>query len=145
MLLEGWRVLRPGGWLAVFDGDYATATVATGPNDPLDRCIEALREGFVHDPWLVRRLPMLLRGAGFAVQPMCSYGYVEAPIGEYMITWIYRGARLLQQAGQLNEAAASTLCEEARRRNRTHRWFGHIAFASVVASKPAIEKSLLGG
>jgi Methyltransferase domain len=28
------RVLRPGGWLAVFDGDYATTTVSVGPADP---------------------------------------------------------------------------------------------------------------
>lgn len=39
---EAARVLRPGGWLAVFDGDYATATVAVvGPTDPLQACADA--------------------------------------------------------------------------------------------------------
>jgi ubiquinone/menaquinone biosynthesis C-methylase UbiE len=30
-LREAARVLRPNGWLAVFDGDYATTTVAVTP------------------------------------------------------------------------------------------------------------------
>ena len=34
-LAEAFRVLRPTGWLAVFDGDRATATVAHGDHDPL--------------------------------------------------------------------------------------------------------------
>lgn len=49
LLEEAFRVLRPGGWLAVFDGDYATATVATGNFDPLESCMNAFRAGFVHD------------------------------------------------------------------------------------------------
>jgi ubiquinone/menaquinone biosynthesis C-methylase UbiE len=37
-LREARRVLRPDGWLAVFDGDYATTTVAIAPADPLQAC-----------------------------------------------------------------------------------------------------------
>ena len=36
ILHEAVRVLRPGGCLAVFDGDYATGTLATGAGDPLE-------------------------------------------------------------------------------------------------------------
>jgi SAM-dependent methyltransferase len=63
-LAEARRVLRLGGQLAVFDGDYVTTTVATGPADPLQPCVEAAVNWLVHDPWLVRRLGSLLRAAG---------------------------------------------------------------------------------
>jgi SAM-dependent methyltransferase len=67
-LAEVWRVMPPGGWLAVFDGDYATTTVALGDHDPLQPCVDAMVANSVNDRWLVRRLPELTVGAGFAVE-----------------------------------------------------------------------------
>jgi ubiquinone/menaquinone biosynthesis C-methylase UbiE len=137
LVAEAVRVLRGGGWVAAFDGDYATATVATRGHDPLEACVQAFRESFVHDPWLVRRLPQLLRDAGVDVMPMRSHGYVEAPEGAYMLTWVDRGADALVRAGRIGGEAAGALSAEARRRSEEGVWFGHIAFASVVGRKPA--------
>src|SRR5262252_8984846 len=47
-LHEALRVLRPGGELAVFDGDYATTTFATGDHDPLQSCADAAVAALVH-------------------------------------------------------------------------------------------------
>ncbi len=137
LVAEAFRVLRPNGWLAVFDGDYATATVATGDFDPLETCIDAFRDGFVHDQWLVRRLPALIQSGGFDVKPMRSHGYVEAGEGAYLLTWVDRGAEVLLQAGRIGEEEAEALKAEARRRSENKQWFGHIAFASILARKPA--------
>ena len=76
-LAEAQRVLRPGGWLAVFDGDYATMTLALGDADPLQACAEAIMAGIVHDRWLVRRLPALVRSCGFEVATFRSFGYIQ--------------------------------------------------------------------
>ena len=136
LLAEAFRVLRRGGWLAVFDGDYATATVAVSAGDRLEECVHAFREAFVHDSWIVRRLPQLLRQAGFEPMPTRSHGYVEAPESGYMLTWIDRGAEALLQAGRLDRNAAEALKAEARKRSADGKWFGHIAFASVLGRKP---------
>jgi len=137
LLSEAKRVLSMNGWLAIFDGDYATATVSTAHDDPLSVCIEAFRSGFVHDPWLVRRLPSLVAATGLRVMPMRSHGYVEAPEGGYMLTWIDRGADVLLQSGRIGKDVADALKAEARRRSEAKAWFGHIAFASVLAHKAA--------
>lgn len=137
LVAEAFRVLRPRGWLAAFDGDYATATVATGDRDPLEACVDAFRQSFVNDPWLVRGLPRLIHAGGFEVMPMRSHGYVEAPEGAYMLTWIDRGADVLVQAGRIGTETAEALKAEARRRSAARAWFGHIAFASVLGRKPA--------
>jgi SAM-dependent methyltransferase len=137
LLSEAERVLRIRGWLAIFDGDYANATVSTAGDDPLKVCVDAFRSGFVHDPWLVRRLPSLVTATGLRALPMKSHGYVEAPEGGYMLSWIDRGADVLHQAGRIGKETADALKGEARRRSEAKAWFGHIAFASVLARKAA--------
>ena len=137
LIAEAFRVLRPTGWFAVFDGDYATATVAINEFDPLQACIGAFRTNFVNDPWLIRRLPQLVRTGGFELVSVQSHGYAEAPSGGYMLTWIDRGADVLVQNGCIGKQAADALKAEAQRRSAEMTWFGHIAFASVIARKPA--------
>ena len=136
LIAEAFRVLRPRGWLAVFHGDDATATVSLAEHDPLESCVHAFRTNFVHDPWIVRRLPRLLQVAGFEVQPMRSHGYLEAQEAGYMLTWIDRGADVLLQAGQIGAETSEALKVEARRREAMKSWFGHIAFASILGRKP---------
>jgi ubiquinone/menaquinone biosynthesis C-methylase UbiE len=135
LVAEAFRVLRPQGWLAVYDGDYATATVAAGDFDPLEACVHAFRANFIHDPWIVRRLPQLLQTNGFEVMSMQSHGYVEPSESAYMLTWIDRGADTLLQAGRIGQETAEALKAEARRRSAAKSWFGHIAFASVLSRK----------
>jgi SAM-dependent methyltransferase len=137
-LREAVRVLRPRGSLLVFEGDYATATVATAAGDPLNVCADAFREQFVHDPWLVRRLPALVRAAGLDVGRVRSHGYVEAGAPGFMLaTWVDLGADALVAAGRIGADAAGALKAEARRRVATGEYFGHIACVSLVARKPA--------
>ena len=135
-LTEAHRVLRPGGVLAAFDGDYATPTCALGDADPLQACIDASVEFLVHDRWLARRLPALATAAGFAVEDERSHGYVEAPTARpYFLALVDRGADLLVHAGRAGPELAAALKAEARRRSEAGTFFGHIAYASVIARR----------
>jgi SAM-dependent methyltransferase len=134
---EAFRVLRPGGCLAVFDGDYVTTTVALDEHDPLQACADAMIAGSVHDRWLMRRLPPLLRAHGFEVLQFRSHGYAE-PLGTgYMLTVVDRGAEMLQAAGRLGAETAAALKAEARRRAEAGTFFGHIVYVDVIARRPA--------
>jgi ubiquinone/menaquinone biosynthesis C-methylase UbiE len=135
-LAEALRVLRPGGSLAIFDGDYATTSVAIGNFDPLQCCADAAMDGLVHDRWLVRKLPVMLRTAGFEAPQSRSYGYTSLPDPSYMFTLVDRGADLLLGAGRIGPAMADALKAEARRRAEADRFYGLIAFSSTVARKP---------
>jgi ubiquinone/menaquinone biosynthesis C-methylase UbiE len=133
---EAFRVLRPLGSMAAFDGDYATPTVALGEDDPLQACVETTFANSVTDRYLVRRLPGLMRSSGFVDVRVRSHGFVETE-GGYMLTVIDRGADFLQSFGQIGEEMAETLKAEARQRVAAGRFFGHVAYGSLIARKPA--------
>jgi len=134
---EAHRVLRPGGWVAAFDGDYVTTTVAGGEHDPLEACAKAAIAGLVHDRWLVRKLPALLAQAGFHVVSSQSHGYVQMEADGYMGTVVGRGADMLATQGMIGQHLADALKAECARRAQEGRFFGHIAYGSVIARRPA--------
>lgn len=132
-LREARRVLRPGGWLAVFDGDYPTTTVAIDAFDPLQSAVDTMVANFVHNPWLTRRLKKTLESIGFAVVSVRSHGYLQTTEPTYMLTIIDRGADLMASAGSIGLDQAEALKSEARRRVQSGEFFGHISFVSAIA------------
>jgi len=135
MLAEAHRVLRPGGSLALFEGDNSTASVAIGNCDPLQACVDAAVEALVHDRWIVRRISHLVQAAGFTVHSFRGHSYIDTE-ASYMMTLVDRGADFLVAWGRIGAELASELKTEARRRCDRSVFFGHISYASLVAQRP---------
>jgi ubiquinone/menaquinone biosynthesis C-methylase UbiE len=137
LLAEVFRVVRPQGSVAIGEGDFSTMTVAIRAHDPLQTCAESLVEHFVHDPWLVHRLSALVRAAGFEVAPVRSYGLVETLAPQLSPQWVERGADALVADGRLSADLATALKAEAAQRVAAGTWFGFMAYASLIARRPA--------
>jgi hypothetical protein len=54
-----------------------------------------------------------------------------------MLTVVERGADMLRAFGQIGDETAAALKAEARRRVEAKTFFGHIAYGSLIARKPA--------
>jgi hypothetical protein len=134
-LAEAYRVLRVNGHLVVFDGDYATITVATSEYDPLQTCIESFKASFLRDPWFIRRLSPLVQEAGFAVQHFQSYGYAEWAEPDYMLTLIDRGVEAMVTSRHIGTELGEALITESRRRAASGSFVGHIAYVNLIAQK----------
>ena len=135
-LTEVHRVLRPGGYLLIYDGDYATTTVALHDHDPLQTCVHAAITKLVHDPWLIRRLPALVTAAGLRPGQMHGHSYLELDNPTYIPTLVEVGADHLTATGAITAITATALKNEANDRATNNRFFGHIAYASMLAIRP---------
>src|SRR5262245_25125740 len=129
-LAEAFRVLRPGGTVAICDGDYSTISVANGEWDPLQTCIEATKIAFIHDLWLTRHVPGLLRSAGFPSFQTRSHGYLQISQADYMLSLIDRGTEHLSSSKRIGAELCASLKAEARRRVAAGEFFGFIGFVS---------------
>ena len=127
--------MQPDGGLTVFEGDYTTTSVAISEFDPLQPLVEAMVASFVHNPWLTRRIPKTLAAAGFGVQSLRGFGFVQTSDRAYMLTIVDRGAELLAAKGSPTAQSAEALRSEARRRVRDGEFFGHMFFVSAFVRK----------
>jgi ubiquinone/menaquinone biosynthesis C-methylase UbiE len=79
------RVTRPGGWVAIFDGDYASLTF--GSSDPgLGEAMEAAVQSIImSSPRVMRELPRLLPQAGLRLTATQAHVYAEAGSSRFML------------------------------------------------------------
>jgi hypothetical protein len=91
----------------------------------------------VNDRWMMRRASGLVSACGFEAIRFRSYGFAETTGSAYMLSVVDRGADMLLASGRIGDGLASALKAEARRRAEAGTFFGHIAYASLTARKPA--------
>jgi len=135
-LQEAFRVLKPGGKLAIFDGDYATITVALFEGDPLQSAISAVHRNLVAAPYIMRRLPAMTRQAGFEVLSIEPHGFVQTTSPDYNLSIISRGTNAAVAAGEIGAELAESYQNEVSKRAADGTFYGAILFMSLIAEKP---------
>jgi ubiquinone/menaquinone biosynthesis C-methylase UbiE len=98
---EAARVVRPGGWVAIFDGDYASWTF--GGSDPeLGKAMdEAIIATVVSKPRVMREMPRLMRDAGLERTETIGYIYADVGKGSFFPSAAEAYAPLVVRAGNL--------------------------------------------
>lgn len=135
-LKEAYRVLKPGGTLAIFDGDYATNTVAQFDGDPLQAAMETTQRNLIHDLHIMRRLPQLMSRLGFQTPQTKAYGFVQTDKPDYMLSLMARGTDAGLAAGEMGSELAEAFQIEARRRVAQGTFYGAILFVCATTQKP---------
>lgn len=148
VLLETLRVARPGGIVAVFDGDYASLTFAH-PDSGLARRVEdALLEVFVNNPRIMRDLPRLLRQVGLELIEATAHVYADIGRGGFFGNMAETYGAILADAGILPEAEIEGWRVEQARAMADGIFFGasnyyaYLMRRSSVPDRPVNSKAL---
>jgi SAM-dependent methyltransferase len=134
-ITEAARILKPGGVLAICDGDYDTATAAIADFDPLDTLVKFLIRENVTNLHIMRGIGPLLQAAGFSLGRTQAHGYVAEGDATYFLTVIDRAADTMGERGLLNPRTVAALKAEARDRVDRKAFFGFMSYISVIAYK----------
>ena len=133
VLKELHRVVRPGGMVGIFDGDYASLTF--GSADPAQGKTddETIIDAIVTNPRVMRQMPELLREA--RLELVASFAYVVADVGkaDFWASAVQSFVRLLPKAGAMSDAAARTWADGMTRRSEEGIFFGASNYYSFVA------------
>jgi ubiquinone/menaquinone biosynthesis C-methylase UbiE len=136
VLREARRLVRPGGTVAVFDGDYASLTFAY-PDHALAKTIEAkLIQLIVANPRIMRDLPRLLREAGLELLEADGTLYANIGSSRFWVGAAESYGVLLARSGLLSQALVDDWRAFQARSAADNTFFGASNYYTYLTRRP---------
>jgi SAM-dependent methyltransferase len=133
---EAARVVKPGGMVALFDGDYASWT--HGCSDP--ELGKAMEDGIiatvVSHPRVMRDMPRLLHEAGLELVETMPHVYAEVGTGVFFLGAAEAYGPLVAQAGLIAQERVDVWLTEQRRSAEDGTFFGASNYYAYLARRP---------
>jgi ubiquinone/menaquinone biosynthesis C-methylase UbiE len=132
---EAARLVRPGGMIGIFDGDYASLTFGHADAVQGKAYDEAIISGVVTSPRVMRQMPRLFRAAGLKL--VASFPYILAEVGkaDFWVPAIESFRRLLPKSGVMTESEAESWAESIFRDSSDGVFFGASNYYGYVARR----------
>ncbi len=136
VLKEAGRLVKPGGLIAVFDGDYASMTFAL--DDPVQskRHDEALIKAIVTSPRVMRQMPRLIQQASLEMVRTFPYIMAEVGKGDFWLSAIDSFEKLAPKSGAMTEAEATSWANALHEAADKGVFFGASNYYTYIARRP---------
>ena len=137
VLKEAARVVKPGGLIGLFDGDYASITFALADPEQGKHFDEKLISAIVTSPYVMRMMPRLIREA--RLEMLQSFSYIMAEVGraDFWLSAIESFRRLAPQSGAMTEEEAEGWIASLKQAADEGVFFGSSNFYTYIARRPA--------
>lgn len=132
---EAARVLKVGGMIGIFDGDYASLTF--GHADPVKGQYydEALVDALVTNPRVMRQMPRLLQAAGLELVTSFSYVLSEVGRANFWSSAIKAYRKLIPKAEVMTEDEADAWAASLAKDSEEGIFFGASNYYGYVARR----------
>jgi SAM-dependent methyltransferase len=137
VLREARRVVRPGGTIAVFDGDYASLTFAYPPEALAKMVEEKLMQLIVANPRIMRDMPHLLSEAGLELVEADGALYADIGSGRFWPAAAETYGALLARSDLLPEAVLADWRDHQARSAAANTFFGATNYYTYLMRRPA--------
>jgi len=135
VLAEAARVVRPGGYVAIFDADFASLTFDCS-DARLGEVVEpALRATIMSSPRVMRELPRLLPKAGLRLTATQAHVYADAGSSTMMLNLAETYAPLATSTGLVSAAQVDAWLADQRRSAADGTFFAACNYYAYVARR----------
>ena len=136
VISETARVLKPGGLVAIFDGDYASLTYAASNHEFDAEMVQAILAGIVANPYIMRELPTLLRTSGLEIVGFYSNVLAEAGAGQFFSSLAETYIPMVVRAQLISEERAEDWLNAYREASSSKRIFASCNYYTYIAQWP---------
>jgi SAM-dependent methyltransferase len=135
VLSEMARVVRPGGIVAVFDGDYASLTYAFPDHGFGQKMDAALANTTFNNPRIMRDLPRLLPELGLELTEAWGESVVEIGDGSYFRTFAETYVPYVKRAGLFSTQAVDIWLDEQHKAMENGTFFAACNYYTFLARR----------
>lgn len=135
VIKEAVRVVKPGGTVAIFDGDYASWTHGCSDADLGKEMEDGIIATVVSHPRVMRDMPRLLREAGLELVEIMPHVYAEAGTGVFFLGAAEAYGPMVARAGQVPQKRVDRWLAEQRRSAADGTFFGACNYYAYLATR----------
>ena len=136
VLRQAARLVKPGGLIGIFDGDYASLTFDHADASKGKAYDEALIGALVTNPRVMRQMPRLLRAAGLKLVGCFPHVLSEAGTATFWASAIEAYRRLVPKSGGMSQDEANAWAAALRSDSDAGVFFGSSNYYAYVARRP---------
>lgn len=130
------RVLKPGGVVGIFDGDFASKTFSQEDPRKAIELDELINNTMTANPYVMRLMPRYLKQAGLELKAFFPYVLAEVGQADFWKSSVESNRRLIPQTGIMTQDEADAWAAGIMKSSGEGVFFGATNFYTYVASKP---------
>lgn len=138
VLKEAARVVRPGGTVAIFDGDYASLTYAYSDPELGELMDGGLVAAVFNNPRVMPSLPRWFRQVGLELVETLPHVYAEIGTGGYFKSFAETYAPLVSRAGLVSKEKVDIWLSEQRQAMEEGTFFAACNYYAYLARRPVV-------